>query len=236
MIQIVLKTDPGDLRQVIEYLNNQYPHHPLALMGFSHAASLVISYLGEYGSSAGIAAGIAISPIWEAQHCPLLSTWFALKLKRWMLSLNSVVLSCPHPLDALLAPNIHQMEKRLFHKLCTEEDSMKDVDDIAVPLLVIHYDDDPIVGQQSLPRQLFALYPHLLLLTCPLGGHCGLQQRFESPLTLTDALIGEFIRQIHWFTVTSLRPGRRSNVSRYRGESVSHHCRRYVGRPSCSSC
>lgn len=232
----VLKTDPSDLRQVIEYLNAKYPHHPLALMGFSHAASLVISYLGEYGSSAGIAAGIAVSPIWEAQYSPLLSTWMACKLKRWMLSLNSVALSCSRPLDALLAPNIHQMEQHLFQKLCTEEDSMKDVDDIAVPLLVIHYDDDPIVGQRSLPRQLFSLYPHLLLLTCPLGGHCGLMQRFESPSTLTDALAGEFIREIQWFTTMSLRTGRRSNPSRYRGESVSLHCRRYGGRPSCSSC
>jgi len=231
-----LPADASDLRQVIEYLNSKYPHVPLALMGFSHAASLVISYLGEYGSSAGIAAGIAVSPIWEAQHSAPLSTWIACKLKRWMLSLNSVALCCPHPLDALLSPNLRQMEKLLFQKLSTEEDSIKDVDDIAVPLLVIHYDDDPLAGQHSLPRQLFTLYPHLLLLTCPLGGHCGLMQRFESPLTLTDVLAGEFIREIHWFMVASLRPARSSNASRHRGESVGVHCRRYVGRPSCSSC
>lgn len=142
-----------DLRQVVQYLRFLHPHAPLALVGFSHSASLLISYLGEFGSSSLVQAAMAVSPVWRTQQ----QDWW----------------SSPSQLDPL-----------------------HDSDDIAVPLLVLHYEDDPFVSDASLPRDLFGIYPHLLLLSFPLGSHCG--QFLRQPTA--DRLVLPFLQEILPFT------------------------------------
>lgn len=145
-----------DLRQVVQYLRYLYPHSPLALVGFSRSASLLISYLGEFGSSSLVQAAVAVSPFWKGD-C---NTW----IHQW-----------------IAVPGL---------------DPSRDSDDIAVPLLVLHYDDDPLVPSSTLPWELFSLYPNLLLLTCPMGSHCG--QLLQDPVA--DLLIADFLQEIISFT------------------------------------
>lgn len=212
----------SDLHQVIQYLSSQHPNSPLALVGFSHSASLLISYLGEYGSSSLIHCAVAVSPIWHQWPAGL--EWIS-----WI--------GCRD--DSM-----------------TKVDPLSDSDDIAVPLLVIHYDDDPLVPANTLPRELFTLYPQLMLVTCPLGGHCGQLQ--STPLA--DVIVADFIREVLSFTswplvvlsrqqrqiqrqlqqqhqqqqkeiVESLaRSPSRISKSRRRNQLLKN------GRPSCNSC
>ncbi len=204
----------SDLRQVIQYLSARHPNSPLALVGFSHAASLLISYLGEFGSSSLIHSAIAVSPLW--QHPPAGLEWF--------------LSAC----------------KGVRPDSSGSTDPLRDSDDIAVPLLVVHYDDDPLVPASTLPRELFSLYPQLLLVTCPLGGHCGQLQ--STPLT--DVIAGDFIREVLAFTSWPLsvdeqeqqrqsQQGRRRRVRSLTRSSTTRKPRRHHlknGRPSCSSC
>ena len=200
----------GDLRQVIQYLITQYPNSPLALVGFSHAASLLVSYLGEFGSSSLIHSAIAVSPLW--QHPPTGIEW--------------ILSTCKGiPIDSGSA------------------DPLRDSDDIAIPLLVIHYDDDPLVPVNTLPKDLFSLYPQLILVTCPLGGHCGLLQ--PTP-RLVDVIISDFIQEVLAFTSWPLsvhspqQQGRRNRLGSLTRSPVSRRTKRNNfkngSRPSCSSC
>lgn len=201
-----------DLRQVIQYLSAQHPNSPLALVGFSHAASLLVSYLGEFGSSSLIHSAIAVSPLW--QHPPAGVEWILSTCKG-------------KPID---------------HS--GSADPLRDSDDIAVPLLVIHYDDDPLVPADTLPKDLFTLYPQLILVTCPLGGHCG---QLQPTPRLVDVIIGDFIQEVLAFTSWPLsvpqqqqqQPARRNRLGSLTRSSVSRRTKRNNfknGRPSCSSC
>ncbi|XP_045036047.1 protein ABHD15 [Daphnia magna] len=204
----------GDLRQVIQYLSVQHPNSPLALVGFSHAASLLISYLGEFGSSTLIHSAIAVSPLW--QQPPTGLDWIFSKCKGM-------------PMDSRTV------------------DPLRDSDDIAVPLLVIHYDDDPLVPANTLPRELFTLYPQLILVTCPLGGHCG---HLQPTPRLADVVIGDFIHEILAFTSWPLsvivhqherqcQQTRRSRAGSLTFSSASRKPRKNhlrYGRSSRSSC
>ena len=133
------------MRKVVQYLSSRYPQMPLAIVASSLSASLVISYLGEFGSSSLVHAAVAISPLWE-----------------------------------------FEAEQQQTNN------PLADADDIAVPLLVVHYDDDPVVPKSSVPHDLFTLYPHLLLVTCPIGGHCGQIQ--STPLI--DLILVDFLSTI----------------------------------------
>lgn len=202
-----------DLRQVIQYLSVQHPNSPLALVGFSHAASLLISYLGEFGSSTLIHSAIAVSPLW--QQPPTGLDWIFSKWKGI-------------PSDSRTT------------------DPLRDSDDIAVPLLVIHYDDDPLVPASTLPKELFSLYPQLILVTCPLGGHCGQLQPMPR---LADVVIGDFIHEVLAFTSwpLSVQQGgtqccqqtKRSRAGSLTCSSVSRRPRKNPlrnSRPSRNSC
>ena len=134
----------NELRQVVRYLSSRYPHTALFIFARSLSASLLVCYLGEFGSSSLVQAAVAVCPIWSG--CQMLSP-------------------------------------------------LADADDIAVPLLVVHYDDDPAVPASSVPRDLFTLYPHILLVTCPVGGHCGSSE--STPFI--DLILADFLSAILTF-------------------------------------
>lgn len=204
------------LRQVIQYISSQHPESPLALVGFSHSASLLISYLGEYGSSSLVHSAIAVSPLWQAPSTGL----------EWLVTAKGLFQK-----DAVIDP-------------------VGDSDDIAVPLLVIHYDDDPFVAANTLPHDLFALYPQFFLVTCPFGGHCGQLQTTR----LVDDIVADFIREVlpftSWPSPSSLVAGpaeqpngkratdprriRIASLTRSSRKSRKHHFKN--GRPSSNSC
>ena len=198
----------SQLRQVIQYISSQHADWPVALVGFSYSASIIVSYLGEYGSSSLVHSAIAVSPLWR----PCAS---AGHLFEWLFE---------------------------FRTSDTAIDPLGDSDDIAVPLLVIHYDDDPFVPVGTLPHELFTLYPQFLLVTCPLGGHCGQLQ--STPLV--DDIVADYIRQVLPFTGWPLTNAAGQDAQKHPGrnrvgstttttrKSRKHHFK--YGRPSSNSC
>lgn len=54
-------------------------------------------------------------------------------------------------------------------------DPLRDVDEVAIPVLCVCSQDDPVRGEpeSSLPLELFESNPHFFLLLTAEGGHCG---------------------------------------------------------------
>lgn len=54
-------------------------------------------------------------------------------------------------------------------------EALRDVDEVAIPVLSICAEDDPIRGdpQSTIPLELFETNPHFFLLLTDHGGHCG---------------------------------------------------------------
>ncbi|KAM6296551.1 protein ABHD15 [Aegotheles albertisi] len=187
--------DPGDLREAVTYLHCRHPRAPLVAVSEGSGSGLLLSYLGESGSSSRLAAAACISPIfrgrdWFESAKPWLYEWplllhFKRALSRYAGSLAKVV-----DVDKLLGSrSLQELEEALFcqtksHPMSWEaywerNEPLRDADEAAVPVLCLCSADDPVRGPMatSLPRELFHSSPYFFLLLTPHGGHCGFPRR-----------------------------------------------------------
>ena len=81
---------------------------------------------------------------------------------------------------------------------------LRDVDDIAVPVLCINSLDDPTFDCKHIPYDLFQCCPNFLLVTTNHGGHCGFYERFSLHswadclcLDYVDAVLDLTMKKIH---------------------------------------
>ncbi|KAK7087370.1 hypothetical protein V1264_021432 [Littorina saxatilis] len=186
--------DPSDLRQVVKYLRLRFPKSRLAAVGYGTGCGLLISYLGEFGSSAILCAGACVSPCYDTveRFSGSLRGMYDLV---YLLKLKAVVLRHARALSAVLdipqamtAWSFRAFEERVYCKMYNYTGSVeeywernnpfRDVDDIAVPVLCINALDDPLCDAAAIPYDLFRCYPHFLLVVTDRGGHCGFLERF----------------------------------------------------------
>ncbi|KAL1466292.1 hypothetical protein MTO96_026780 [Rhipicephalus appendiculatus] len=67
--------DPGDLRQAVRFLRAHYGRCRVAVLGIGTGADLLLAYLGDTGSSSGLLAAVAISPLYEPEKLLEQSPW-----------------------------------------------------------------------------------------------------------------------------------------------------------------
>ncbi|XP_061775199.1 protein ABHD15 [Nerophis ophidion] len=189
--------DPADLREAVRYIRYRQPAGKLYAVSESTGSGLLLSYLGECGSSSYVTAAACLSPVFRCQ------SWFesglswplerALVIYQKMgLSRYKTALSAGIDTDRLFATTtLRGLEEALFCRPPPAEptgtsgatwesywecnEPLRDVDEVATPVLSICARDDPIRGDASstVPRELFESNPHLFLLLTDRGGHCG---------------------------------------------------------------
>ncbi|NXW44043.1 ABH15 protein, partial [Nyctiprogne leucopyga] len=183
--------DPGDLREAVTYLRCRHPAASLLAVSEGSGSGLLLSYLGESGSSSCLAAAACISPIFRGRDWfETGMTWFyewplLLHLKRG-LSRYRKSLAEAVDMDRLLGSHsLRELEETLFcqtksHPTSWEtywerNEPLRDADEVAVPVLCLCSADDSIRGSPalSLPLELFRSSPYFFLLLTPCGGHCG---------------------------------------------------------------
>lgn len=184
--------DTKDTRKVMEYVFNKYPYVPIVGIGVGAGCATLFSYLGEYGSSSLMKAAVNISPSYDnteklCEQIPKLYELFLLFDLKAMLLRNWRAL---HKIIDIKAAVLKAWTLKEFdyHVYCTmygietfeafwqRNDPMRDVDDIAVPVLCINSLDDPVSVQEDIPFELFQFYPNLLLVTVDKGGHCAFHE------------------------------------------------------------
>lgn len=180
--------DPSDLRQTVRFLRAHYGR--VAVLGFGAGADLLLSYLGDTGSSSGLVAAVAVSPLYEPDKLLDQSPWPIGVLRRRALqrvvSEHGGVLSRAGALvdveGALSASHWHELEQKVLWPACGATSAaqywernapLRDADDIATPLLCVSSADDPAVPDWALPMDLFQTDPQLVLLLTEHGGHGG---------------------------------------------------------------
>lgn len=180
--------DPTDLRQVVKYIRGRYPKAKLTAAGISAGSGLLVSYLGEFGSSSYLSAAVCISPGYDAwelftkdvfafyDFCLLFS------LKRLLGTHSSALSKVVDIPAAMQSKTLCEFDKLVYCKLYgynslqeywEKNNPMRDVDDIAVPVLCINSLDDPICVKGNIPFDLFKYYPNFFLVATEKGGHCG---------------------------------------------------------------
>lgn len=206
------RSESSDLRQVVEYLAENHPFQSLVSVGFGSGADLLISYLGEYGSSSHMTCAVAVSALFEPKAslsgkqigvCRPLHLIKFLKNKLALFKLASCRDSvCP----ALATQTFDEFFQLSQHSsdFWSANDPLKDVDDIACPLLCLNSLDDPLCPVKNIPYQMFSVHPNMFLVTTSSGGHCAfLAANTECSTTTSwaDALSLDFIKAVQSFSV-----------------------------------
>ncbi len=77
-----------------------------------------------------------------------------------------------------------------------QNDPLRDIDEVAIPVLCVCSQDDPIRGepQATLPLELFESNPHFFLLLTAHGGHCGFSTSDKAPIVWSHQAVLEFFR------------------------------------------
>ncbi|XP_019614751.1 PREDICTED: protein ABHD15-like [Branchiostoma belcheri] len=212
--------DPSDFREALEYIRATNPGSDLTAVSLSTGCGVLISYLGEYGSSTYLTAAACISPIYCAEN--FYSSQAISSLYRWILLQRQKLLllshvSCLQKCDtldgtsALRTGSMAEFEEMVFCKtngVRTMEDyweqnePTREIDEVAVPLLCISSKDDPLVPKESIPIELFLTYPHFFLALTEKGGHCGFFEGFQ-PESRAEILAFEFLRAAQRLNMTT---------------------------------
>ncbi|XP_040279375.1 protein ABHD15 [Bufo bufo] len=207
--------EPGDLKEAVNYIRFRHPSLMLFAVSEGLGSGLLLSYLGECGSSSYMTAVSCISPVFRCQEwfetrLPWYYEWPLLHYQKAILSRYFTALGEVVSTDKLFGSNSLQELHETLH--CQYEnrkvswdsywernEPLRDVDEVAVPVLCICSMDDPIRGspQTTLPIELFRTNPYFLLLLTHHGGHCGFLT--ESPTTWSHEVTLDYFRSVTEF-------------------------------------
>lgn len=249
--------DPADLRQVVKYLRLRFPRSRLTAIAYGTGCGLLISYLGEFGSSAILTAGTCVSPCYDTTERfsgSLRNVYdfvYLLQLKSILISHAKALSSVLDVKQALKAWSFRTYEERVYCRMyghagtpatangqaggsavtgsntnlsvSTEDywernNPIRDVDDIAVPVLCINSLDDPFFTGATIPYDLFRCYPNFLLVVTEKGGHCGFLEGYPL-VSWADRLCLDYLEAV--FECTTKGYSSSSVASNSRGHTRS---------------
>ncbi|KAG2459004.1 protein ABHD15-like [Polypterus senegalus] len=213
--------DPSDLIEAVSYIRYRYPGAALVAVSEGSGSGLLLSYLGECGSSSYLTCAACVSPVFRGQQ------WFESRLHwlyRWALlfchklpvSRYATALSQVLDVDRLLScSSLQQFEEILFCGHSSENvpklnwesyweknEPLRDADEVAVPVLCLCSWDDPIRGDPALsvPFELFESSPYFFLVLTRMGGHCGFSPDSNGSVQCwSQALLLEYFRGVAEF-------------------------------------
>ncbi|XP_041348022.1 protein ABHD15-like isoform X2 [Gigantopelta aegis] len=180
--------DPSDLRSVVNFMKDRYTNSPIAVVGVGAGADLLLSYLGQFGSSSRLIAGVCVSPSYDSEDT-FVNQIPKLYEKSYLMHIQSILgrysKSFSSVIDlkaALNAKSLKDLDRHVHCPLsgCSDLEEywennspMRDVDDICVPVLCFNSLDDPISVKRNIPYDIFKSYLNFFLVTTERGGHCG---------------------------------------------------------------
>ena len=204
--------DPSDLRQAIKYIRARFPLYKRTAVSFSYGSVLLMSYLGEYGSSSYISAATCLSPwytaavtsdnklnwiydkllkniaqLWATKYYNILSTGAALNRK----------IFSARTTKELQDISVNAMFK--YADVETFEESncpIRDADDISTPVLCISSLDDPVVPSHLIPFDLFKVNLNLMLVATSHGGHGGYFNWKHQKCKWSDHVVLDYISAV----------------------------------------
>jgi predicted alpha/beta-fold hydrolase len=177
-----------DLREQLARIRAQVPASPLYAIGVSAGSALLVRYLGEEGPRSLLRAGVAYCPGYDigvawGRVPPFYSRAMTRRLKRHFLERHAPALAHLDTFEACLATR----DLTGFHENAYElagcadpadylarSNPMLVFDDIAVPVLVINADDDPVCVQANARDHVDAIrrVPDALMVRTARGSHC----------------------------------------------------------------
>ena len=203
--------DPADFRHTIKYIRARYPLYKRTVVSTTYGSVLLMSYLGEYGSSSYISAAVCVSPWYTASNINDNMAWFydqiikcttQLWLTKYYTFLKQSGVRTQQIFSARTTKELCEITASALYKcsdLETFEDNnspLRDADDISTPLLCISSLDDPLISRDLIPFELFKVNLNLMLVVTSHGGHGGYFNRKYQRYKWTDCVAMEYISAV----------------------------------------
>ncbi|PVD33142.1 hypothetical protein C0Q70_08591 [Pomacea canaliculata] len=197
--------DTSDLREVIGYLQRTHQRAALCAVGVGTGGDALLSYLGQFGSSARLSAAVCISPSYNAADTlhglptPYLQLYLS-HLKQAVLS-NAQVFG-PLVQRARGAWSVKEFDQKVvstcagyndLEDFWEDNEPLREADEVSAPVLCVSSLDDPVCRPQHIPYDLFRALPNFFLLTLPHGGHAGFRQGLGG-LSWAEAAAMDFVQ------------------------------------------
>lgn len=181
-----------DLREQLATIRAHVPDSPLYAIGVSAGSALLVRYLGEEGPRSLLRAGVAYCPGYDigvawGRVPPFYSRMMTRRLQQHFLERHAPALAHLGTYDACLAAR----DLAAFHEHLYELAGRSDLadylacsnpmvvfDDIAVPVLVINADDDPVCVGENARDHVDAIrrVPDALMVRTARGSHCAFHE------------------------------------------------------------
>jgi predicted alpha/beta-fold hydrolase len=183
-----------DLRMMLAALVPLAPPAGLVAVGFSLGGNLLLKYLGEAGSKTPILAAATVSaPLdltatarWIGAARSAVYHWYFLRECRHEVLMPASIVTPEERQAALAARNLWEFDDRFTAPrngfdgaadYYRRNSSQMFIDDIAVPTLMIHALDDPIVPGGPYREYDWRRNQRLVPMLLPRGGHVGFHDR-----------------------------------------------------------
>ena len=182
--------ETSDPRWVIERLRARFPDVPLAAIGFSLGANILLKLLGEWGPRAPVQAAAVVSPPFDLAACVhrieqgfsqvysrYLSRRLKGKLKTRLEDFEHLDLDTRAGLTGRTLRDFDEHVTAPLHGFAGADDyyarssSGQFVSDIARPTLVLRALDDPFLAADDVPRAALEGNPHVDGRLTRRGGH-----------------------------------------------------------------
>uniref|UniRef100_A0A3P8TNU1 Abhydrolase domain containing 15 n=1 Tax=Amphiprion percula TaxID=161767 RepID=A0A3P8TNU1_AMPPE len=211
--------DPADLEQAVSYVHSRHPSSVLVAVSEGSGSGILLSYLGECGSSTHLTAAATVSPVlqgqlWFETAMPAVYRWGSLFHRKLQLSrYKSSFIGVLDVDRALRCSSLRDFEETLFcssdwESYWERNEPLRDADEVAVPVLCICSSDDPLLPPAStLPLQLFLSNPYFHLVLTDRGGHCGFTLEEEREGNWSHIVVLEYFRVVADFLRGEQRDG-----------------------------
>jgi len=202
----------GDVGVVVRHYAQRFGLERVALVGYSMGGNLVLKLAGEWGDNPGplravaaVCPAIDLAPGADALHEPINRAYEW----KFLLSLLARYRRKAKLFPAVFAPwkeigpvrSIREFDDKIVARYWHFRDaddyyhraaSARVVDQIAVPTLVLHAQDDPFIRLLPETRAKLQANPHLAFVETRHGGHCAYLSRDPG-------------NEIHWAEATVMR-------------------------------
>ena len=190
-----------DIRLAVRTLAARYPRSALTAAGWSLGANILVNYVGEEGAGCALSAAVSLANPFELTACDrALETGMGPVYSRSM-GRSLAALATPHAalfagstvVDAAglaSARTVREFDEAITRRsfgfptvdaYYEASGSAARVPAVAVPLLCVQAEDDPIALIEATPVEALRANPHCVLVTTPSGGHIGWMSGPDAP-------------------------------------------------------
>lgn len=180
--------DTEDLKVGIAQIEQAFPSSQVFGIGYSAGAGLLCSYLGETGDASRIAAGVFISPGYNAVELfcrgrvhRFYDVLMTFTLKRLLLTHHEQLRRVIDVPAALRATSVSEFDARVYGKLhgfasaeayWRANDPLQSIGGIRRPVLCVNALDDPVCAKETIPYDHFEASAVTMLVETGEGSHC----------------------------------------------------------------